>query len=84
MVAITQPLTNQCGHSCFSRSKRSIEDEIMLDFDSRAIFNATHGGTTVREELDAVAAVIGSDATGSIAHAANAVLVDGNQVMDNS
>ena len=53
----------------------------MLDFDSRAIFNATLGGKTVREELNALAAAIGNDATGNIAHAANAVLVGGDQVI---
>ena len=62
------------------RSKRSSEDEIMLNFDSRALINATHDGNTVREELDAVAEAIGNDDTGTVAHAANAVLVDGDQV----
>ena len=55
----------------------------MLDFHSRALTNATHNGNTVQEELAAAAAAIGNDAPGTIAHAANAVLVNGDQVIIN-
>ncbi len=66
------------------RKRRADEDQISRRFWARQIMNATRGGRTVDEEVQAVARAIVNNVAGTIADATNSAIYTGNQVRGKS